>query len=167
MRGMRGRNFHTGTWEIMSFSDSLENDLKNLEKRDERDAAAAARAQKNKQSDRARASAAAPFADKLKNSPFTSDLLRHATRIGHGYRTKVYIIWLGTTLRLQARDHRLELRPTSDGVVAHYIENGAETKKEKVDLGANPEKLAKAWLDAVGPAPPVAVLNFDEEDSPA
>ncbi|MBI1786746.1 MAG: hypothetical protein HYR60_04220 [Acidobacteria bacterium] len=137
----------------MSFSDNLENNLKNLESRDERDGAGGARGRQRRRSDRARTLAAAPFAEQLKNGPFTAGLMRHATRIGFGWRTKVYIVWLGGTLRLEAREHRLELRPTPDGVMAHWLLNGQETRKEKVDLAANPETLARRWLDTVGPTP--------------
>jgi hypothetical protein len=137
----------------MSFSDNLENDLKNLESRDERDAASMARSQQQKQNHRALMLASAPYAEKLKSGKFTSDLLIHSTRIGHGLRTKVNIIWLGTTLRLQAREHRLELRPTPEGVIASFFVDEKEVKQEKIDLNGNPELLAKEWLDMVGPRP--------------
>ena len=71
----------------MSFSDSLENDLKNLESRDERDPAEAGRAQLERNSQRANALASAPHAEKLKSGKFTAGLLSSATRIGHGLRT--------------------------------------------------------------------------------
>ena len=137
----------------MSFSDNLENDLKNLEKQDERDPISIERAQKRKLSQRASALASAPHSEKLKNSSFTSGLLTHLTRIGHGLRTKVHIMWLGTTLRLEAREHRMELRPTPDGIMAHFFVGEKETKRQKVDMSGNPEKLAKEWLDMVGPRP--------------
>lgn len=137
----------------MSFSDNLENDLKNLESRDERDAASIARGQREKQNHRMMALASAPYAEKLKSGKFTADLLTHSTRIGHGLRTKVNIIWLGTTLRLQAREHRLELSPTPEGVIARFLVNETATKEEKIDLNGNPERLAKEWLDTVGPRP--------------
>ena len=147
----------------MSFSDSLENDLKNLEKQDERDAASLARAHRDKQSQRANALASAPHAEKLKSSAFTSGLLTHATRIGHSLRTKVNIIWLGTVLRLQAREHRLELRPTPDGIVAYFLVGESETRRQKVDLNGDPEKLAREWLDTVGPRPaPEEVSDLEE-----
>ena len=148
----------------MSFSDNLENDLKNLESRDERDAAGAARLQRQTQSQRATALAAAPYAEKLKNGKFTAGLLTHATRMGHGLRTKVNIIWLGGTLRLQAREHRLELRPTPEGVIAHFFVDEKENKRQKIDLAGNPERLAKEWLDTVGPRPaPEPVPELDED----
>lgn len=148
----------------MSFSDSLENDLKNLESRDERDPAEAGRTQRQKQSQRANAIAAAPHAEKLKTGKFTAGLLLSATRIGHGLRTKVNIFWLGTTLRLQAREHKLELRPGPEGVTAHFLANDRETRKISVDLNGDPEKLAKEWLDIVGPRPaPEPLPDLDEE----
>ena len=88
--------------------------------------------------------------------------MTHATRIGHGLRTKVNIVWLGSTLRLQAREHRLELQPTPEGVMAYFFVDDKEVKKEKVDLTGNPEKLAKEWLDTVGPRPapePIAIWS--------
>jgi hypothetical protein len=148
----------------MSFSDNLENDLKNLETRDERDAAGAARNQRQTQAQRASALAAAPHADKLKSGKFTAGLLTHSTRIGHGLRTKVNIIWLGGMLRLQAREHRLELRPTAEGVMAHFFVDDKETKRQKVDLAGDPERLAKEWLDSVGPRPaPEPIPELEDE----
>jgi hypothetical protein len=149
----------------MSFSDNLENNLKSLESQDERDPKGLERAHKEKQSHRANVLASAPYAEKLRHGAFTSGLLTHATRIGHALRTKVNIMWLGTTLRLQAREHRLELRPTPDGIVAVFLVAEVETKKQKVDLAGNPEKLAKEWLDTVGPRPtpePVPDMEVDE-----
>src|SRR5260370_30896739 len=126
----------------MSFSDNLENNLKNLESHDERDAAGGAKSQQRRQAHRANVLASAPNAEKLRNSKFTAGLLTHVTRIGHGLRTKVNIIWLGSTLRLQAREHRLEVRPTPDGVVAHFLTGDAQAQKEKADLRRNPENPA-------------------------
>src|SRR5260370_27127595 len=137
----------------MSFSDNLENNLKNLESHDERAAAGGAKNQQRRQAHRANVLASAPHAEKLRNSKFTAGLMTHATRIGHGLRTKVNIIWLGNTLRLQAREHRLELRPTPDGVMAHFLTGAREVKKEKVDLGGDPEKLAKERSGVGGPQP--------------
>jgi hypothetical protein len=144
----------------MSFSDNLENNLKNMEAREEREDA---RARVRRQNDPSRSMAAVPFIDKLKNGPFTKGLLGHATRIGFGLRTKVHIVWLGNTLRLEAREHRLELRPTGEGVFAHWIVNGVEKRKEKLDLSGNPEALAKKWLDSVGPPPPPPAPDPDLE----
>ena len=147
----------------MSFSDNLENSLKNLESHDERDAAGGAQSQARRQSQRATVLASAPHAEKLRTGKFTNGLMTHATRIGHGLRTKVNIIWLGSTLRLQAREHRLELRPTPEGVMAYFFVGDKEIRKEKLDLSGNPEKFAKEWLDTVGPRPaPEPMPELDE-----
>lgn len=129
----------------MSFLDNLENNLKSMEsaeqKRDE-----AERRSKKQSSDRADALAAAPYAEELKKGPFGTELLKQAARIGFSLRTKVHIVWLGTTLRLEARDRRLELRPTGTGVVAAYIEDGQEQRTEPVDLTGDPSALVRSWL---------------------
>jgi hypothetical protein len=129
----------------MSFLDNLENTLKSLES-SEQGKEDAERAHRARQSERAQAQAAAPFAEQLKHGPFTAELLKQAARVGFGLRTKVHVAWLGTTLRLEARDKRLELRPTPDGIVAGYIENGQETRTEPCDLNGSPELLVRKWL---------------------
>src|SRR5215469_17034631 len=107
----------------MSFLDNLENNLKSLESQDEgRDAAV--RQHRSREPERAQAQAVAPFAEQLKKSAFTAGVRSHAARVGHSLRTKVHVAWLGNTLRLEARDRRLELRPTATGIVAVSIENG-------------------------------------------
>jgi len=55
---------------------------------------------------------------------------------------------LGSTLRLEARARRLELRPTANGIVAVYLENGQETRTEPLDLSGDPEHLIRQWLTA-------------------
>ena len=132
----------------MSFLDGLENTLKNMESREERDPAKAAEAQRTRESDRARALAAAPFADQLKKGPFTASLMDHATRIGFSQRTKVQMIWLNTTLRLQAKEKRLELMPTPEGVVATFTEGDQQTSSRLLDLNSDAEALVKEWLAA-------------------
>jgi hypothetical protein len=131
----------------MGFLDNLENDLKNLENAGQ-GREGAEREQKARQQARADAQAAAPHAEALKSSPFTSELLKQAARVGFAMRTKVHIAWLGSTLRLEARERRLELRPTASGVVAAYIEGGSEVRTEPLDLGGNPEEFVRAWLSA-------------------
>jgi hypothetical protein len=111
----------------------------------------ARRARKKKrarENERARARAEAPFAEELKKSPYTAELLKHATRIGHSLRMKVHFAWLGATLRLEARERRLELRPTPDGVVAVYLEGHRETRSQPLDLTGNAEQLVRDWLGA-------------------
>jgi hypothetical protein len=129
----------------MGFLDNLENDLKTLENAGQ-GREGAEREQKAREQARADAQAAAPHAEALKKSPFTSELLKQAARVGFAMRTKVHIAWLGSTLRLEARERRLELRPTAAGVVAAYIEGGSEVRTEPLDLGGNPEAFVRAWL---------------------
>jgi hypothetical protein len=129
----------------MSFLDNLENNLKSLESREE-GREAPDRQQRARESERAKAQAIAPFAEQLKKSAFTVEMLRHAARVGHSLRIKVHVAWLGNTLRLEARDRRLELRPTAAGIVAVSIENGNETAGKLLDLSGNPEQLIREWL---------------------
>ena len=131
----------------MSYLDNLESSLKNLETNQER-GEDLKRDVKHRASEKARALAAAPHADALKNGTFTHEFLAHATRIGFTQRTKVQPTWLGNTLRLQARERRLELRPTPEGVMAYYFEDNEERGSEIVDLQGNAEELAKRWLAA-------------------
>ena len=131
----------------MSFLDNLESSLKSLESNEERNVDLQ-RDAKNRASDKAKALAAAPFAEALKTGPFTHDFLMHATQIGFSQRTKVQPTWLGSTLRLQAKERRLELRPTPDGVLAHFFEDNEEKGSELVDLNGSAEELAKRWLAA-------------------
>jgi hypothetical protein len=138
----------------MSFLDNLENNLKNLESQDEgKDAAE--RSRRTRESAKANAQAAAPWADELKKGPFTAELLKQAARIGFEKRVKVHVAWLGTTLRLEARGQRLELRPTASGVVAAYLENGAETRSDPLDLKANAGEFVRRWLETLAVAGPV------------
>jgi len=135
----------------MSFLDNLENNLKRLETQEE-GKESAERSHRERESKKASAQAAAPWADELKKGAFTAELLKQAARIGFSMRTKVHVAWLGTTLRLESRDRRLELRPTATGVVAAYLENGAETRVEPLDLQGDPAALVRQWLEEA-PAP--------------
>jgi hypothetical protein len=129
----------------MSFLDDLENNLKSLES-SEQGKDDAERAHRARESERAQAQAVAPFAEQLRKSPFTAELLTQAARVGFTLRTKVHIAWLGSTLRLEARGKRLELRPTPQGIVAGYIEDGQETRAEACDLNGSAEDLVRRWL---------------------
>lgn len=126
----------------MSFLDNLENSLKNLESREERDPGE----QQRKADERAKARAAAPWADKLKTSEYTQRLFEQAAIAGHRIRTKIYMAWIDSTLRLDARERRLELKPTSDGITASMIEPNGETQTVPIDLKGNPEDLLAQWL---------------------
>ncbi|MFN0169388.1 MAG: hypothetical protein ACKV22_23445 [Bryobacteraceae bacterium] len=138
----------------MSFSDNLENTLKNLEARGERETPRGRKAKR----------AAALPVENLRTARFTSELLSAATRIGHGIRTKVHIAWIGPMLRLDAREHRLELRPSGEGVIAHFLISGTEKAKERIDLNGKAETLARRWLDSVGPPPPPPPFPVDLSD---
>lgn len=127
----------------MSYLDNLENSLKSLESQDER----GSNERVNRDTERNAAIAAAPWAEKLKNGEFTQGLLKQATRIGFEKRAKVYIAWLGTTLKLEARERKLELRPTPDGVTALFLEMGKDTREQTLDLTGDPETLVHQWLD--------------------
>src|ERR1700678_2407275 len=130
----------------MSYEDNLENSLKNLESSEEGRASLESE-QRLRKRDRATAQAAAPATEELKKGPFTTALLRDAARIGHSLRTKIHIVWLGSTLRLEARERRLELRATAEGIVAARMENGCETVVEPLDLKTDPEQLIRKWLE--------------------
>lgn len=127
----------------MGFLDNLESSLKNLESRDEKESQ---RDHERREEESAAARAIGPYAEQLKDAQFTKDLLTHATRLGYAKRTKVHIVWLGTTLRLEAREKKMELRPTPDGIVAVFIENGNESRTTAVDLNGSAETLAQEWL---------------------
>jgi hypothetical protein len=126
----------------MGFLDNLESSLKNLETRDERGASDRQRVQ----SDRARDLAVAPWSEKLKNSPYTKDLFDKAVAAGHRRRTKVYLARIDKTVRLEAKERRLELKPTPDGILAEYVEPNGELRTESVDLSGDPQALIDRWL---------------------
>ncbi len=128
----------------MSFLDNLENNLKNLESQEQ--GGDAAEQQRQRERARAAALAAAPYTEELKKGPFTAELLKQAARVGFEKRTKVHVAWLGSTLRLEARERRLELRPGENGVQAVYLEDGRETRSEPLDLTSSAEALVRSWL---------------------
>src|SRR5579863_1518859 len=125
----------------MSFLDNLENNLKALESREE------GGIDESRRRDRERelAIAAAPWAERLKREPFAQTLMRQATLAGRGSRTKVNLMWIGTTLRLEARGHRLELRPGPKGITAVFLRGAEEVRQERVDLSGDPGKLTSRW----------------------
>jgi hypothetical protein len=130
----------------MGFLDNLENTLKNAERGSEREdekASSVSRAE-----ELAALRAAAPNAEVLKKGQWTQDLLTQAVTIGHGMRMRVGMAWIGTTLRLEAKEKRLDLQPTATGIEAVYYNDGVETGREPVDLASAPEQLARKWLSA-------------------
>ncbi len=132
----------------MSFLDNLENSLKNLESSGET-AESRQREQHRRQSERVRSLASAPWAEKLKNSPYTAALLKQATAEGFKLRAKVYISWIGPNLRLEARGHKLELQPTGEGIMATFSGEGVETRSQPVNLDVDPAALVKEFLSAI------------------
>lgn len=131
----------------MSFLDNLENDLKALENQEERDPVKVKRDQERRDADRNAALLRAPHVELLKTSPFTMELLTQCRAIGHAQRFLVRFTWLGETLRLDAREKRMELAPTSEGITAVFTVNGEETGRASVDPRIDDAaSLAKRWL---------------------
>ncbi|HEY3441510.1 MAG TPA: hypothetical protein VGK29_12185 [Paludibaculum sp.] len=131
----------------MSFLDSLENNLKALESQEERDPEKRKRDLEARQAERDEALRVAPHVETLKSGPYTQQLLSAARTTGHRLRTFVDIAWIGTTLRLDARSRRLELRPSAEGIVAVYFLDGQELRTEPLDLAGSPEDLIVSWLE--------------------
>ena len=126
----------------MSFLDNLEDNLKALESRDE----GGLDESRRRDQERDMALAAAPWAERLKREPFAQALMQQATVAARRSRTKVNLMWIGTTLRLEARGHRLELRPGPKGVVAVFSKGSEEVTQEPVDLSSDPAKLTREWM---------------------
>jgi hypothetical protein len=131
----------------MSFLDNLENDLKALENREERDPEKVKREHERREAERTAALLRAPHAEALKTSTFTSELLTHCRTIGHAQRVLVHFTWLGESLRMDAKAKRMELTPTAEGITAILSLNGEEIGREAVDPNVDdPAALAKRWL---------------------
>ena len=131
----------------MSFLDNLENNLKALERQEEKDPEKVRRDQERREADRNAALLRAPHAEALRDSAFTSDLLTHCRTIGHAQRVLVQFTRLGESLRLDAKTKRMELTPTAEGIVAISSQDGVELWRAPV----NPEtddanSLARRWL---------------------
>ena len=130
----------------MSFLDNLENNLKALESQEERDPEKRKSDLVAREAERERALKLAPQVETLKNGPFTHQLLSAARSVGHGLRIFVDIVWIGTTLRLEARGRRLEFRPALDGILIVQVADGEEISSAALDLSSNPEDLIRRWL---------------------
>lgn len=132
----------------MSFLDNLENDLKALENREERDPEKVRRDQQRREADRTAALLRAPHAEALRTSPFTSELLTQCRAIGHGLRVLVQFTWLGESLRLDAKEKRMDLTPTEQGITAVLSLNGEEVGREIIDPKVDDAAaLARRWLN--------------------
>jgi hypothetical protein len=132
----------------MSFLDNLENNLKALESREERDPEALARAAASREAARTAALEIAPHAEALRHGPFADGLLTACRDIGHRRRILVRPVWVDATLRLEAGPRKLELRPTPSGVQAVSFFQGQEQESLPIDLSSDPMKLAEKWLEA-------------------
>ncbi|MDX2150674.1 MAG: hypothetical protein SFV54_08060 [Bryobacteraceae bacterium] len=132
----------------MGFLDNLESNLNAMERAEERSPEEAKRAAERREAERAEALKVGPWAEALKKSAFTEKLLVASRAVGFASRILVQFTWIDSTLRLDAKEKRLELRPTADGVKAVYFVNGAEERCEMVDLGGDAEALARGWLGA-------------------
>lgn len=131
----------------MSFLDNLENNLKALENREERDPEKSKREQELREAERTAALLRAPHAEGLRNSPFTSELLTQCRTIGHAQRVLVQFTWLGESLRMDAKAKRMELTPTAEGITAVLSQNGEEMERFAVHLERDDAAaLAKRWL---------------------
>jgi hypothetical protein len=136
----------------MSFLDNLENNLKALESREERDPEKVKREQERREADRTSALLRAPHVEALRTSPFTSELLTQCRTIGHGQRVLVQFTWLGESLRLDAKAKRMELAPTAEGITAVFSVDGQETGRQTVDPNVDDASaLARLWLTGLPP----------------
>jgi hypothetical protein len=132
----------------MSFLDNLENNLKALEKQDERDPEKLQREQERREAERRAALLRAPHVEALKKSPFTLELLSQCRAIGHGQRVLVQFTWLGEMLRLDAKTKRMELLPTAEGITAVFSVAGEERARANIDPQIDdPAALARRWLE--------------------
>jgi hypothetical protein len=134
----------------MSFLDNLENNLKALESREEKDPQALARKAAEREAARSAAIEIAPYAEALRKGSFTDGLLTACRDIGHRQRILVRPVWVDSTLRLEAGLKKLELRPTPNGVVAVFFQGGVEQKSIPIDLSSDPVKVAEKWLTSEG-----------------
>ena len=132
----------------MSFLDNLENNLKALENREERDPEKVKREQERREAERSDALSRAPFVEALKKSPFTSDLLTQCRTIGRTQRLLVQFTWIGDNLRLDVPGKRMELVATADGIIAVLSHNGVESERIPVNTSSgDPAILAHRWLE--------------------
>ena len=132
----------------MSFLDNLENNLKALENREERDPEKVKRDQERREAERSDALSRAPFVEMLKSSPFISDLLTQCRTIGRTQRLLVQFTWIGDNLRLDVPGKRMELVATADGIIAVLSHNGVESDRIPVNTSSSdPAILAHRWLE--------------------
>lgn len=144
----------------MSFLDNLENNLKALEGREERDPGAHRAKQEQ---ERSAAMSIAPWATQLRESQFVQKLLGLAARAGIQRRTKIVPVWLDTTLRLSWKGERLELRPIKGGIDAVSLDqSGEELDRQPLDLSSDPAPMLEHWLKGVESRLPVLPVEVPE-----
>jgi hypothetical protein len=132
----------------MSYSDNLENNLKALESQEEKDPDKVKRDHERRDAERNAALLRAPNVEALKNSTFTSQLLTECRTIGHGQRILVQFVWIGETLRLNAKAKRMELIPSPEGITAILTVDGEEIARTTIDPQKDdPTALARRWLN--------------------
>ena len=132
---------------VMSFLDNLENNLKALEGREEKDPEVQKRERDRRESEKAAALLRAPYAETLKKSEFTSSLLTECRAVGRTQRVLVQFTWIGDTLRLDAKEKRLELVPTAEGIVGVSSASGVEVGRWPIDFETgDAAALAQRWL---------------------
>jgi hypothetical protein len=122
----------------MSFLDNLENNLKALENLE----AGGIDDRKRREAAREREIAAAPWAERLKNSAYVGKLMRDLTKAGFARRMKVHFVWIGRSLRLEAMAERVELEPTPGGVEAVFAD-----RRLPIDLDGEPDALIGTWME--------------------
>ena len=72
--------------------------------------------------------------------------MRQSTHAGFQRRIKVNLIWIGTTLRLEALGHRFEVRPDADGIKGVFIYGHQEFEEVMIDLSGDPKGLVADWM---------------------
>lgn len=132
----------------MSFLDNLENNLKALESREDRDPASLERERSARAAEKDRLLRTAPHAEALRSGDFANELITACRTIGHGKRVLVRPTWVESMLRLEAGEKKLELRPTPDGVQAVFLRNGSEEHSEFANLKGSADALALKWLES-------------------
>ena len=144
----------------MSFLDNLENNLKALESLE----AGGMDDRKRREAEREAAIAAAPWAEKLKKSPFVGKLMRDLTQAGFSRRMKVHFVWIDRTLRMEAMEERLELVPTPKGVDAVFAD-----RRLPVNLDGDPGGLIQEWMAVLDKKreemKALPVVSFDDEEA--
>jgi hypothetical protein len=131
----------------MGFLDNLENQLKALERQEERDPEQQKRDRERREAERSAAVLRGPHVEALRNSAFTSELLGQCRVVGREHRVLVQFAWIEDKLRLDAKEKRMELVPTAKGIVAMFYRDGEEVSQEKVNPDKDDaEKLVRRWL---------------------